>query len=98
RPTSTLLPYTTLFRSRSRVARGGDGAGALGAAIGPRPGGAGADACSLRGSGGRPVRGSPARALALDRDRAALRGGDRGGTRDHGDRKSTRLNSSHVSI
>src|SRR5437868_12833578 len=65
-PTSTLFPYTTLFRSGSAPAAppvpGGDPPGGRGAGRGGRPG---------------PDHRAPAR---------------------RGDRKSTRLNSSHVSI
>src|SRR3989442_7113426 len=72
-PRSTLFPYTTLFRSRADVRRGG-----------PR-GDRGGDAA-------RP-------------SRVPHRGGRGGGTREgraasppRSDRKSTRLNSSHVRI
>src|SRR3712207_7546864 len=82
-PRSTLFPYTTLFRSRND-----------GTAI-PDPGGAPGDQTV-------PRRPRPRRRLL----RAALGGGTRPGRRerrgeiysDQGDRKSTRLNSSHANI
>src|SRR5690606_41991833 len=87
--TSTLSPYTTLFRSvrgASRVVPGG--AGPYRGAPGRRLAGRGASG-SGRGGAGRggaaPLRPPPAGA---------------GGARHRGrrDRKSTRLNSSHVKI
>src|SRR5207249_10532001 len=82
-PGSTLFPYTTLFRSRAvRPGR------LPAAAAGPRPGRA--------GLAGRPARGAGA---AADLDLAVLPGRQRErGEGDLADRKSTRLNSSHVSI
>src|SRR5690606_40164892 len=86
-PTSSLFPYTTLFRSR-RVRR-------------------------VRGACGQARRGGPAPALGRQRRRVhrpPVRGHglDRPGYAGHGvsavlrhrrrDRKSTRLNSSHVKI
>src|SRR5438105_900032 len=62
-PTSTLLPYTTLFRSERGGTQAGDGDGVGGVGI----------ALEMRGDG--------------ERDRAVLV--------DAGDRKSSRLNSSH---
>src|SRR5699024_12805620 len=82
-PTPTLLPYTTLFRSTTRC-RGG-----IGSAQGP----------SELGQGGVHHLGSHLCALALQLQPVA--GGPcatAGQTQPDGDRKSTRLNSSHVSI
>src|SRR3712207_8618214 len=72
-PRSTLFPYTTLFRSRARPYRHGDGA-----EVGRRP----APPVG-RPRAARPVR--PAEGQARRRHRL-------------GDRKSTRLNSSHANI
>src|SRR3712207_6954969 len=72
-PRSTLFPYTTLFRSAGRRARGHDGAGHHG----ERP--LAPDATGLSRGAWPPVR--------------VLHAGH-----DHGDRKSTRLNSSHANI
>src|SRR5207249_6428876 len=82
-PRSPLFPYTTLFRSPARLARGGGAAGAAPGAAGVRdllPGAGGEYGCG----GGVPDRSRGVRA------RARRRGGAL-------DRKSTRLNSSHVS-
>src|SRR3712207_8284814 len=77
-PRSTLFPYTTLFRSRARLAGegadGGHGDLARGRGAVPGPG-------ALRGGGAGPAPGS-----------------HRGALRNPGDRKSTRLNSSHANI
>src|SRR5690349_23843969 len=78
-PSSTLFPYTTLFRSKAadHVAF--------------------AEAAHLLGVGlddGLPDRNLP---VASDHDAAALADGQDGGAVP-GDRKSTRLNSSHVEI
>src|SRR5438034_7454930 len=70
-PTSTLFPYTTLFRSPPRALADGDGAVDLGEA-------------------GRQPRAPPPR-LRWPRFRRGLNDSD-------GDRKSTRLNSSHTVI
>src|SRR5690242_21168268 len=82
-PTSTLFPYTTLFRSPLHL---------------PQPQRASRRCDRGQGQGGR------RRTPASQRDR----GGDAGGEREaeqrqsararHLDRKSTRLNSSHMSI
>src|SRR2546422_6935352 len=61
-PRSTLFPYTTLFRSRSRAAVGRDR---------PRHGGSEACWCVARG-GGRQPSGAPA-ARRVDRDRKSTR-------------------------
>src|SRR5690606_41677435 len=84
-PRSTRLPYTTLFRSGRFVRR------RRRAGPGKRGGvrnGAGCRAVSGRRSGGGRRRG---------RGRSAGHGPGRGGALG-GDRKSTRLNSSHVKI
>src|SRR5207253_10247802 len=88
---STLFPYTTLFRS---VCRGCTSSVAMGARFpAARVRKREPQACGLRPAG-----------VARGRARRALR---RGGGADrrlralllvHGDRKSTRLNSSHVAI
>src|SRR5690348_17985944 len=70
-PRSTLFPYTTLFRSRADIPRGG-----AAPALPPL----------VRASGGGDAR---ARRRQVRRH---------GATRRRGDRKSTRLNSSHPSI
>src|SRR5438309_6623866 len=74
-PSSTLFPYTTLFRSepRGRAVR-----------------------CGGRASGPRSGRRCPSRSRHLDPPGARDREGHR--RPDRGDRKSTRLNSSHSSI
>src|SRR2546426_6624321 len=77
-PRSTLFPYTTLFRSVERQARGQ-----------PR----GAEARGAVGGGNRIAE----RHAHLARGRAGA-GDDRRGRRDREDRKSTRLNSSHLVI
>src|SRR3989442_9866825 len=80
-PRSTLFPYTTLFRSRGRVARDVPG-----------------------GRGGEPAPAGIARADhradAADQRALPLRGSGRSDCRNLWtlDRKSTRLNSSHVRI
>src|SRR5256885_10171283 len=85
-PRSTLFPYTTLFRSRRRGRAGG-----LGGAV-------------ERGAGGRrAVRrgraGGAARVRGLARASGVRRGPGAGVRRpDERDRKSTRLNSSHLVI
>src|SRR5947209_17115938 len=79
---STLFPYTTLFRSRGaaqRIGESPDDRGAVAHRVQRDP----RDARPRR----RPRRG----AAAPRRTRLADRGGD-------GDRKSTRLNSSHANI
>src|SRR5207253_9354718 len=80
-PTSTLFPYTTLFRSRLD---GGDDADAGDAASGHDP--------FLDGGARRVERVLDASLLLLHL------GLGRGPDLDDGDRKSTRLNSSHVAI
>src|SRR5262245_62187894 len=81
-PTSTLFPYTTLFRSRRRTLRGGEGGPGVGAPRRPdRP----------------PARPRP-HGSGLEGQRT---GAARAGLRPIGsvrDRKSTRLNSSHLGI
>src|SRR3712207_7158149 len=89
RPTrSTLFPYTTLFRSHRPVARGDVGAaGLVGARVVSEHGVAAAVLGAVVG--------------AVDRDRrlATLARRPVGvGLRAPGDRKSTRLNSSHANI
>src|SRR3712207_8970557 len=74
-PRSTLFPYTTLFRSGSRVARPHHGADRVRARL------------ELAG---------PARHAHHARGRDGRPGGDR--RQPLGDRKSTRLNSSHANI
>src|SRR5690349_22253206 len=83
-PISTLFPYTTLFRSRGQraLAVAGGGEGAGGPASLRLRGQLGSDAA--------PAGRADPRAVPADRGR--------GGRRDRGDRKSTRLNSSHVEI
>src|SRR5947208_6663576 len=81
-PTSTLFPYTTLFRSLPELARPADGAGDDDAAA------AATDDLFLSGAA--------AEAL-LRAARAAVGGGGRG-SHGRQDRKSTRLNSSHQII
>src|SRR5207249_6368728 len=87
-PPSTLFPYTTLFRSwevlrRSAVARGGNGAWDRPCIRGRRRG---AVPAAVKASGQRP-----------EDDRSDERRST-GRRRPRTDRKSTRLNSSHVSI
>src|SRR5439155_23698902 len=93
-PISTLFPYTTLFRSdlesRFHAVQSG------------RQGRGGAAAQTLRGHGHGPGADrsrSPGRALEL-RDRPVPGSNTRrgAGDGDERDRKSTRLNSSHVAI
>src|SRR3712207_7160844 len=82
-PRSTLFPYTTLFRSPLRAPERGRGRGRV-----RRPGDDGARARPPAARDGRTphaARGGPVR-------RRARRG------RVAGDRKSTRLNSSHANI
>src|SRR5690606_40653797 len=84
-PRSPLFPYTTLFRSP-----------ALHGHAGARPG-------QLADGAGRGARDVHAAVRALDAPGlrplgAARAGGGRGGGRGRPDRKSTRLNSSHVKI
>src|SRR5438067_4775972 len=90
-PTSTLFPYTTLFRSARRP--DDDGGAARGVAVGGRH--------HRRSIGGAAGARAQAALLGSPRaERAALcrraRGPSSRGRRR--DRKSTRLNSSHVSI
>src|SRR3712207_7321362 len=87
-PRSTLVPYTTLFRSDAAAGRA-----ALGPAEPVRPGGGGGGGGADGGErgGGGP---GPGRAGGGERG-----GGVHGvGGRRGGDRKSTRLNSSHANI
>src|SRR5690606_39988497 len=88
-PSSTLFPYTTLFRSLSR----GGARGGRRPAAERRPDPQGHD---------HPARPRARRddAAAGVRPAHALEGVSRGAARDShgGDRKSTRLNSSHVKI
>src|SRR5205814_9206081 len=97
-PTSTLFPYTTLFRSLDTVTRrvaDADRSGRLSAMIvfhiagGPR-GGSGSRAPAGAARGGHPDR---RRARARRQDR---RSGCPPRAAPAGDRKSTRLNSSHL--
>src|SRR5690606_41679330 len=93
-PRSTLVPYTTLFRSRGRgglapLARSGSGRG--GAPRAPPP---------LRPRAPRGVRGVAAREPRAEQGRPLPRArleAPRVRRREQ-DRKSTRLNSSHVKI
>src|SRR5207253_7450846 len=87
RPTSTLFPYTTLFRS-AQAARPAD------AAARKPPAG------SARHRRVRVVDGSDARCSPRGRclRPAAPKPSGEGGTCTDPDRKSTRLNSSHVAI
>src|SRR3712207_8462229 len=83
-PSSTLLPYTTLFRSGERVPRGGRRA----------PGRA-----DRRGALGDPRRLAAREARARGRRTTpAPRLVPLGVAASRGDRKSTRLNSSHANI
>src|SRR5438067_9420970 len=82
-PSSTLFPYTTLFRSR--------GAGAV--ALAGRPAPQGATARGAAGEDRGVTAGGCARAAGNARGLPA-----RVRQAARGDRKSTRLNSSHVSI
>src|SRR5256885_10390321 len=83
-PRSTLFPYTTLFRSQHQ---GGDGDGFLQTRRSQRLERACGDARGFAAARRRP---------AANRGHAgADRGGQEGG---QGDRKSTRLNSSHLVI
>src|SRR5256885_13100507 len=82
-PRSTLFPYTTLFRSPVRPPQG-DGGGAVQAVHHPPAGGEGH---RRDGEAGQKNRGE------------GVAGGVRDPRGDHrGDRKSTRLNSSHLVI
>src|SRR5205807_3810863 len=86
-PRSTLFPYTTLFRShhaRRRRARAGGDRGFARRNLRGLPGG------ESRAQGGDPER-RRRRARTRGRRRARV-------SRHHGDRKSTRLNSSHLVI
>src|SRR5256885_12689485 len=83
-PRSTLFPYTTLFRSRSRA---GEARGRLPAEGGRARGPAGRVRAPHR------LRAGEARA---DRRHDARRGQEEAPRADAGDRKSTRLNSSHL--
>src|SRR3712207_9031716 len=93
-PRSTLFPYTTLFRSKHQA-----GAEAVGQATGPGAEEAAHDAAD--GDRPRGERAAPAEVVAerLEDDGhgdVVHAGGEEGG--EHGDRKSTRLNSSHANI
>src|SRR3712207_8782807 len=79
-PRSTLLPYTTLFRSAWADGTFGSGARARSAAK--------ALSSAARGS----VH------LAKEDGLKSVEGCRQAGSRDSGDRKSTRLNSSHANI
>src|SRR3712207_7649299 len=90
-PRSTLFPYTTLFRSKGE-ARGGRQehprrAREMGAAVV----GAGERAAAQKGQRGRRERGR-------EREGQERRHSDHGRQASAGDRKSTRLNSSHANI
>src|SRR3989442_3671856 len=82
-PRSTLFPYTTLFRSPSVTRWAGGPPPPRCCRVGRT--------CVRRRHGGAPSRGGG----GAGRGRGRARGGGRGA---HGDRKSTRLNSSHVRI
>src|SRR3712207_8158914 len=83
-PRSTLFPYTTLFRSNRRRRAGGRRGRSP-----PRPG---------RRTTGRPGAGER-RPGGLGSGQAGVRGGEAVlHDREEGDRKSTRLNSSHANI
>src|SRR3712207_8365194 len=98
-PRSTLFPYTTLFRSQRRGVRAGPRAGVL-------PSGRGGGAARVPGGGhggaGRRVAPAARRRVPLpDREpdaREAVDAEHVHGHRRDGDRKSTRLNSSHANI
>src|SRR3712207_8991573 len=77
-PRSTLFPYTTLFRSRDRLAA---------ALLHPAGGRARGRASREREDHAMPVQG-----------RGVVLLGRSGGEASRGDRKSTRLNSSHANI
>src|SRR2546426_6743833 len=79
-PRSTLFPYTTLFRSLARTSRGA-------------PGAARAPCCGGRGRGAGP---EAARATELRVDKRYHVRREERTIPDPGDRKSTRLNSSHL--
>src|SRR3712207_8527020 len=86
-PRSTLFPYTALFRSRSEVAQEDHGLARLRlrGGVGPGPGAA-----------------AEPRLHRAQRERGGSRGGrpgtEEGTAEAPGDRKSTRLNSSHANI
>src|SRR5207249_9272627 len=86
-PNATLFPYTTLFRScgrgNHRVGKGPPG--------GARPGGVRPVALQRRGAGGQRLE-EVSRHVRPERLHRPVSG------LEQGDRKSTRLNSSHVSI
>src|SRR5688572_31071689 len=82
-PTSTLFPYTTLFRSVHPEGRGGVRRGGADRGLSGR----------VRARG---LRRGPAPGEDRPRSRRRLRG--HGGRRAGQDRKSTRLNSSHSQI
>src|SRR5690349_23468148 len=82
-PRSTLFPYTTLFRSQDRGAAGIR---------------AGAGAQRAGGGRGRPVHRNASRTGPGDERRAEHDSASGDAGRVEGDRKSTRLNSSHVEI
>src|SRR3712207_9536654 len=93
-PRSTLFPYTTLFRSGSRLAAGnianallhkGDTRSLIENAVG----GTGADTI---------IGNQAANLLKANGGNDTLTGGSGNDTLDGGDRKSTRLNSSHANI
>src|SRR5690242_21431244 len=84
-PRSTLFPYTTLFRSELGI--GGAGAVADAVVAGEVGGGLGGGDEVVGGDGVLGVREG-------DGDEGGAAGGEVG----EGDRKSTRLNSSHMSI
>src|SRR3712207_7830394 len=83
-PRSTLFPYTTLFRSQAVLPGGGGGAGDMvrERGFGDGLGGGGGDA------GVQPAVRQPRSVHEREADAAG----------EQGDRKSTRLNSSHANI
>src|SRR5205085_12553663 len=94
-PSSTLFPYTTLFRSldresRTRLRRAGDGGRALAG------GGGGTGGRARLAVRGRPAAGRASLLPAADERTREERDTARRGPRQ--DRKSTRLNSSHSQI
>src|SRR3712207_7499664 len=88
-PRSTLFPYTTLFRSRR--AKGGGAVRTRRAVVGPRASREAVGGGRRRGAGGA-VAGGPRRPGSAPGAAGPLRG------QAQGDRKSTRLNSSHANI
>src|SRR5690606_41521616 len=90
-PGPTLFPYTTLFRSRGDVSSISTQGLDVGWALAPERGVPGSE---RRTTGG----GAPLLQLLGDRERGAEDEPVAAVLRDREDRKSTRLNSSHVKI